>query len=137
MSRSHANSPRTQDQPDNVDNRQPKDIFGALNAASHEMEALRLVNQRLLRELVELTRQVQRPQDEQQAHRGRNTIPQEEQQHLGTPRDNDGRGENSRIRGQDSNVPPGDDRNEGTLDRDDGGEEPTPHLRGKEERSWE
>ena len=34
-------------------------------------------------------------------------------------------------------VPPGDGHNEGTLDRDDGGEEPTPHQRGKEERSWE
>ena len=94
-------------------------------------------NRCLFRELAELTRHVQRPQDEQQAHGGRNTIPQEEQQHLGTPRDDDGGGENSRTRGHDPNVPLGDGRNEGTLDRDDGGEEPTPHQRGKEERSWE
>ena len=53
------------------------------------MEALHLVNQRLLRELVELTEQRQRPQKEQkaqQAREGRNTIPQEEQQHLGAPK---------------------------------------------------
>ena len=35
---------------------QPGDGLGALHAASNEMEALRLVNQRLLRELAELTR---------------------------------------------------------------------------------
>ena len=80
---------------------------------------------------------MQRPQDEQQAHEGRNTIPQEEQQHLGAPRDADRGGENSRTRGHDPYVPPGDGLNEGTLDRDNRGEELTPHQRRKEERSWE
>ena len=127
MSRNHANPSRTQDQQDDVDSRQLGDVPGALHAASNEMEALRLVNRCLLRELAELTRQVQRPQDEQQAHGGRNTIPQEKQQHLGTPRDDDGGGENSRTRGHDPNVPLGDGRSEGTLDRDDGGKESTPH----------
>ena len=101
------------------------------------MEAFRLVNQHLLRELAELTKQVQRPQGEQQAYEGRNTIPLEEQQHLGAPRYTDGGGENSRTKGHDPYIPPRDGRNEGTLDRDDGGEELTPHQRGKEERSWE
>ena len=41
------------------------------------------------------------------------------------------------LGGQDPNVPLGDDQNEGTLDRDDEGEESTPNQRGKEERSWE
>ena len=86
------------------------------------MEAFLLVNQRLLRELVELTRQVQRPQNAQQAHESRNGIPQEEQQHLGV----DGGGENRLTRRHDPYVPLGDGRNEGILDRDDGGEEPTP-----------
>ena len=80
---------------------------------------------------------MQRPQDEQQAHEGCNTIPQEEQQHLGAPRDVDGGGENSRTRGHDPYIPPEDDRNKGMLDRDDGDEDPTPHQRRKEERSWE
>ena len=56
MSRSHANPPRTQDQQDDVNSEQPEDIPVALHAASNEMEALRLVNQRLLRELAELTK---------------------------------------------------------------------------------
>ena len=77
---------------------------------------------------------MQRPQEAQQAHEGRNSIPQEEQHHLEAPRDIDGGGENSRTRGHDPYVPPGDSRNE---DRDDGGGEPTPYQQGKEERSWE
>ena len=72
-------TPRGRKIMDDVDSQQPRDVLGALHAASNEMEAFRLVNQCRLRELVELTRQVHRPQDEQQAHEGRNTIPQEEQ----------------------------------------------------------
>ena len=90
------------------------------------MEALRLINQRRLRELAELNRWVQQPHDEQHTHGGRDIIPQEEKQHLGAPRDDDERGENSRTRGHDPNVPLEDDRNEGMLDKDDGGEESTP-----------
>ena len=89
MNRSHANPPGMQDQQDHVNSRQPGDTPEALHATSNEMEALRLVNQRLLKELAKLTRQVQRPQEAQQAHEGRNTIPQEEQQHIDAPQDVD------------------------------------------------
>ena len=65
----------TQDQQDDVDNRQPGDTLGALHVASNEMEGLRLFNQRLLRELAELNRQEQCLQEAQQAREGRNTIP--------------------------------------------------------------
>ena len=106
MSRSHANPLRTQDQQDNIDNRQLGDVPGALHAASNEMEVLRLVNQRLLRELAELTRQVQHPQDSQQAYEGRNTVSHEEQHHLGAPGGVDGGEENSRTRGHDPYIPP-------------------------------
>ena len=137
MSRSHANPPRTQDQQDDVDNRQLGDALEALHAARNEMEALRLVNQRLLRELAELTRQVQRPQEAQQTCESRNTIPQEEQQHLGAPRDFDEGGENSRTRGHDPYIPPGDGGNEGMPGRNEGGNEPTPYQQGKGEQFWE
>ena len=86
---------------DDVDSRQPGDALEAFHATSNEMEALRLVDQHLLRELAELTRQGQRPQEAQQTREGRNTIPQEKQQHLGAPRDIDKGGENSRTRGHD------------------------------------
>ena len=127
MSRSHANPSRMQDQQDDVDSRQPGDALEALHTASNEMEALRLVNQCMLKELAELTRQVQRPQEAQQAREGRNTIPYEERQHLGAPRDVDEGGENSRTRGHDPYIPPGDGRNEEMHGRNDGGDEPTPY----------
>ena len=60
---------------------------------------------------MELTRQVQRPQEAQEAGEGRNTIPHEEQQHLGGPRDVDGGGEISRTRGHDPYIPPEDGHN--------------------------
>ena len=137
MSKSHANPPRMQDQQDDVDSRQPGDALEALHAASYEMEALRLVNQGLLSELAELTRQGQRPQEAQQAHEGRNGIPQEEQQHLGAPQDVDGGGENSRTWGHDPYIPPVDGRNERMPGRNGGGDEPTPYLQGKGKQSWE
>ena len=137
MSKSHANPPKTQDQQDDVDSRQPGDVLDALHAASNEMEALRLVNLRLLRELAKLTRQVQHPHEAQQAREGRNPIPREEQQHLNAPRDVNGGGENSRTKGYDPYIPPGDGRNEGMPGRNDGGDEPTPYQQGKGEQSWE
>ena len=70
---------------------------------------------------------MQRPQEAQQAHEGRNTIPQEEQQHLDAPRDVDGGRENSRTKGHDPYIPPGDGRNEGIPSKNDGGDESTPY----------
>ena len=49
---------------------------------------------------------MQHPQDSQQAYEGRNTVPHEEQHHLGAPRGVDGGEENSRTRGHDPYVPP-------------------------------
>ena len=126
-SRSHVNPSRTQDQQDNVDSREPGDALEALHAVSNEMEALRLINQRLLRELVELTKKAQRPQKAPHACEGRNTVPHKEQQHLGSPEDVDEGGENSRTRGHDPYIPPGHGRNEGMPGRNDRGDEPTPY----------
>ena len=120
-----------------MDSGQPGDDIEALHTTGNEMEALCLVNQHLLREFVELTRQVQRPQKAQQAPEGRNTIPHEEKQHLGAPRDVDGGEENSRTRGHDPYIPPGDGLNEGMPCQNDGGDEPTPYQQGKGEQSWE
>ena len=73
-SRSHANPPRMQDQQGNVDRRPPGGTLETLHANTDEMEALRLTNQRLLRELEQLVRQIQRPQEARQAREGQNTI---------------------------------------------------------------
>ena len=78
------------------------------------------------------------------AGEGRSTIPLEEQQHLGAPRDVDRGGENSRTKGHDPYIPPpppppppGDGRNEGMPGRSDIGDDPIPYQQGKGEQSWE
>ena len=68
MSRSHANPPRTQDKQGDLDSRPPRDALKTLQANTEEVEALRLTNQRLLRDLEELTRQMQQPQEERKYH---------------------------------------------------------------------
>ena len=73
-SRSHA--PRTQDQPGDADSRPPGPI-GATQANTNELEALRLVNQRLIEELEQLTRQMQHPRDKRQTQ-GDHSIPSHE-----------------------------------------------------------
>ena len=92
MSKSHANPPMAQDQQGDLDSRPPRDALEALQANTDEMEALRLTNQRLLRDLEEHTRQMQRPQKEQQHH--------------DAPRDVDREGETSQAKEHDPYKPP-------------------------------
>ena len=84
---------------------------------------LRLANQGLLRDLEELTRQMQRQQ--------------EERQHHDTPWDADREGETSRAKEPDPYKPLGEDRNEGILSRNNRGKGPTLYQPEIGERSWE
>ena len=111
MRRSHAKPPRTQGQQGNLDGRSARDALKTIQSNTDEVEALRLANQRLLRDLEEFTRQIQGQQ--------------EERQHHDTPRDADGEGETSRAKEPDPYKPPGEDRNEGILDRNNRGKGPT------------
>ena len=99
------------------------------------MEALRLTNQRLIGELEQLTRQMQRPREAQQAQEGHNTNPQEEQPHLGPPRE--AKAESSQGKGHGSHLAPREERNEAILGGDFGNDELTPSQQGMGERSWE
>ena len=83
--------PRTQDQQGDLDSRPTRDTLETLQANTDEVEALRLTNQRLLRDLEELTRQMQRPQ--------------EERQHHDAPRDADREGEASQAKQHDPYKP--------------------------------
>ena len=123
MSRSHANPPRMQDQQGDLDSRPPRDAFETPQANTDKMEALRLTNQRLLRDLEELTRQMQ--------------CPQEEQQHHDVPRDVDEEGEASQAKKHDPYKPPEEDRNEGMPSRNNRGNGPILYQQEIEERSWE
>ena len=87
------------------------------------MEALRLTNQRLLRDLEELIRQMQRPQ--------------EERKHHDAPREADGEGETSQAKEHDPYKPLREDRDEGILGRNNRGNGPILYQPEIGERSWE
>ena len=74
-SRSHANPPRMQDQQGNVDSRPPEGTLETLHANTDEMEALRLTNQRLLRELGQLTRKIQRSRRRDRPEKAKTPLP--------------------------------------------------------------
>ena len=73
-SRSNDNPPRMQDPPGDADSRPPGTIE-AMQANTNEVEALRLVNQRLIEELEQLTRQMQHPRETRQTQEGHNIPP--------------------------------------------------------------
>ena len=73
-SRSNANPPRMQDPPGDADSRPPGTVE-AMQANTNEVEALRLVNQRLIEELEQLTRQMQHPRETRQTQEGHNIPP--------------------------------------------------------------
>ena len=136
-SRSHANPLRMQDQQGTLDSRPLGGTLETLHANIDEMEVLRLTNQRLLRELEQLARKIQRPQEARQAREGRNTITQEEQQHLDPPREADGEGETSQAREHNPYKPPGEDHNEERHGRNNKGDGPILYQQETGERSWE
>ena len=63
-----------QDPPGDADSRPPGTVE-AMQATTNEVEALRLVNQRLIEELEQLTRQMQHPRETRQTQEGRNIPP--------------------------------------------------------------
>ena len=84
-SKSNANPPRMQDLPTDANSR-PLGALEAMQVNMDEVEALRLTNQRLIGELEQLTRQMQRPREARQTQEGHNLTPHEGQHILSTPR---------------------------------------------------
>ena len=84
-SRSSANPPRMQDQLGNMDSRPPGRLE-AMQANTDEVEALRLTNQRLIKELEQLTRQMRRPREARQTQEGHDIPPHEGQHNISTSR---------------------------------------------------
>ena len=78
---SNSNSPRMQDPLGDADSI-PPGALEAMQANTNEVEALRLTNQRLIGELEQLTRQIQRPREAQQTQEGHNFPPHEGQHNL-------------------------------------------------------
>ena len=134
-SRSHADPPRMKDQKGDIDSQPPGGTLETPHANTDEMEALHLTNQRLLRELEQLTRQMQRPQEARLTREGQNPTIQEGQQHLDPPQEADGEGETSQARKHDPYKPPGENHNKERHGRDNKSEGPIQQEIG--ERSWE
>ena len=80
-SRSNANPLRMEDPPGDEDSR-PPGTLEVMQANTSEVEVLRLTNQRLIGELEQLTRQMQRLREARQTQEGHNIPPREGQHNL-------------------------------------------------------
>ena len=110
-SRSNTNPPRMQDPPGDMGSR-PLWTVEAMQANTNEVEALRLVNQRLMEELEQLTRHIQHPRETQQTQEDNNIPPREEQLGHETPRGIEIEVESSRARGHGPPLAPAEEGNE-------------------------
>ena len=134
--RSNANPSMMQDPPGDADSRPPGTVE-AMQANTNEVEALRLVNQRLIEELEQLTRQMQHPRETRQTQEGHNIPPREEQHNHDIPRVAETEAESSQARGREPHLAPGGEVNEATLGGHVGNEGLHHPQPGAEEQSWE
>ena len=135
-SRSNANPPRMQDPPGDADSRPPTTVE-AMQANTNEVEALCLVNQRLIEELEQLTRHMQHPRETRQTQEGHNSPPHEGQHGHGIPRGVEAEAESSQAKGYGPQLAPAEEENEAMLGGHVGNEE-LHHLQpGAEDQSWE
>ena len=135
-SRSNANPTRMSDPPGDADSRPPAPAE-AIQANTNEVEALRLVNQRLIEELEQLTRQIQHPREMRQAQEDHNVPPPEGRHDHSIPRGAEVEAESSRARGHGPQLAPVEEENEAVHGRRGENEEPhhTPPTTG--EQTWE
>ena len=125
-----------QDPPGNADIK-PPGALEAMQANMNEVEALRLTNQRLIGELEQLTRQMQRPREARQAQEDHNFPPHEGQHNLNIPRGVETEAESNRAKGHRPQLAPGEEGNEATLGGHVRNEELRHPQQGAGEQSWE
>ena len=132
-SRSNANPPRMQDPLGDADNRPPGTVE-AMQANTNEVEALRLVNQRLIEELEQLTRQMQHPRETRQTQEDHDIPPYEGRHCHGIPRGAEAEAESSQARGHGPHLAPAE---EAMLGGHVESREPYLPPPGTEGQSWE
>ena len=135
-SKSNTNPPRMQDPPGDMSSR-PPGTMEAVQANTNEVEALHLVNQRLVEELEQLTRQIQHPRETQQNQEGHNLPPREEQLGHNIPRGIESEAESSRARGHGPPLVPAEEENEAIPRRQLENEALHHPQLGAGEQSWE
>ena len=111
------------DPPGDEDSRPPGPAE-AMQANTNEVEALRLVNQRLIEELEQLTRQMQHPRETRQTQEGHNVPPHEGRHDHSIPRGAEAEAESSQARGHDPQLALVEEENEAVHGRRDEYEEP-------------
>ena len=133
-SRSNANPSRMQDPPGDADNKPPGTVE-VVQANTNEVETLRLVNQRLIEELKQLTRHMKHPRETRQTQEGHNIPPHEGQHGHGIPRGAEAEVESSRARGHEPQLAPTEEGNGAMLGEHVRNEEPHHPQPGAEEKS--
>ena len=118
-------------------NSRPPGTVEAMQANTNEVEALRLVNQRLVEELEQLTRQIQHPQEIRQTQEGHNLPPREEQLGHDIPQGIETGEESSQTRGQGPLLAPAKKENEAIPRRQFVNEALNHPQLGAREQSWE
>ena len=106
-----------------ADSRPPGPVE-AMQANTNEVEALRLVNQRLIEELEQLTRQMQHPRETRQTQEGHNIPPLEGRYDHSIPRGAEVEAESSQARGHGPQLAPAEEENEAVHERRVENEEP-------------
>ena len=119
---SRSNAPRVRDPSGDVDSRPPGPVE-AMQTNTNEVEALRLVNQRLIEELEQLTKQMQHPRETRQTQEGHNIPPQGRYDHS-IPRGAEAEAESSQARGHGPQLAPVKEENEAIRERRVENEEP-------------
>ena len=135
-SRSNTNPPRMQDPPGDMSSRPPGTVE-AMQANTNEVEALRLVNQRLVEELEQLTRHIQHPRETRQTQEVHNLPPREDQLGHDIPQGIETEAESSRARGHGQPLAPVEEENEAIPRRQLVNEALNHPQLGAGEQSWE
>ena len=133
-SRSH--TPRMQDQPGDTDSRPPGPVE-ARQANTNEVEALRLLNQRLIEELEQLTRQMQHPRETRQTQGDHSIPPHEGRYYRSPPRGAEAEAESIQARGHGPQLAPVEEENEAVHGRHVENEGPHHAPPRVEEQTWE
>ena len=110
-SSSNTNPPRMLDPPDDMGSIPPGTVE-AMQANTNEVEVLHYVNQRLIEELEQLTKQIQHPRETRQTQEGHNIPPREEQLGHDIPRGIEIEAESNRARRHGPQLAPAEEGNE-------------------------
>ena len=132
---SRSNASRMRDPSGDADSRPPGPVE-AIQANTNEVEALRLVNQRLIEELEQLTRQMQYPRETRQTQEGHNIAPHEGRYDHSIPRGAEAEAESSQARGHRPQLAPVEE-NEAVHERRVENEERHHAPPRAEEQTWE